>query len=72
MRKNRFIKKDNIFPITIKDLEELLNSKFENNPDLTISKFEKKGKKALIFYIDYQVEGTMVEEYLYAPSLKKI
>ncbi|WP_082918186.1 spore germination protein [Oceanobacillus sp. Castelsardo] len=71
MRKNRFMKKDNIFPITIEELEELLNSKFENNPDLTISKFEKQGKKAMIFFIAYQVEGNMVEEYLYAPFLEK-
>lgn len=71
MRKNRFMKKDNIFPITVKDLEELLNSKFENNPDLSISKFENKGKKALIFYIDYQVQGNMMEEYLLTPLLEK-
>lgn len=71
MRKNRFMKKDNIFPITVKDLEELLNSKFENNPDLSISKFENKGKKALIFYIDYQVQENMMEEYLLTPLLEK-
>lgn len=72
MRKSRFTKKDNIFPITIEELEELLKSKFENNPDdLTISKFEKQGKKAIIFFIAYQVEGDMVENCLYEPFLEK-
>lgn len=66
-RKNQ---KDNIFPLKREEFEKILTDKFVNTPDLIITKFDKDNKKALIFFIAYQVESKMVEEYLYQPLLK--
>ncbi|RKQ28644.1 spore germination protein [Oceanobacillus halophilus] len=71
MKRYRTTKKDNIFPLKIEELEKKLNEEFDQNPDLSVTTYENKNKKALIFYITYQVEGEKVENYLLETLLKK-
>lgn len=60
-----------IFPIKIDELEQLLQKKFENSPDLAFSKYEHQGKKIAVFSIPYLVETDKAEDFLLKPLLKK-
>lgn len=66
-RKNLFNK---LFPLTIEKLKSLLDSKFENNPDLTFSVYEKENSKIAVFFIDYMVVPDLLENSLLKPLIK--
>ncbi|GGJ76284.1 spore germination protein [Virgibacillus salexigens] len=67
MRKNP--KSSSLFPIKIEELQQLMQNKFENNPDLTFSIYEQPKRRIAVFYIGYMVEAEMVENYLLRPLL---
>lgn len=69
MRKKR--QKGSIFPIKIDELEQLLQKKFENNPDLVFTKYEHQGEKIAVFSIPYLVETEKAEEFILKPLLNK-
>src|SRR5699024_4810533 len=49
---------------------QILQSKFENNPDLTFTIYEQdQGKRAAVFFIQYMVDFDQVKEYLLDPFL---
>lgn len=74
MRFNRQTKKkqkDNIFPLSIQELEQLLKHRFKSNPhDLMFSQYEKNGKKLVVFCLSYQIDTNKLEESLLSPLLK--
>ncbi|ASN06633.1 spore germination protein [Virgibacillus necropolis] len=73
MRKSRHKNKSrsSIFPIKVDELQDLLESKFENNPDLIFTIYEHQQKKVAIFFIAYQVQSDKLEEFLLQPLLNK-
>ncbi|SES68320.1 GerA spore germination protein [Oceanobacillus limi] len=60
---------DTIFPLNIDELEKVISSKFENNPDIKFSTYEQQGRKVAIFFIDYQVDVQKLQESLLGPLL---
>ncbi|AIF42662.1 spore germination protein [Virgibacillus sp. SK37] len=70
MRKRKQWKKQ-IFPTEIEQLEEIMQSKFKDNPDLSFSKYEHMGKKIAVFYIGYQVDTEKVEKSILSTLLNK-
>ncbi|GGK08365.1 spore germination protein [Lentibacillus kapialis] len=70
-RKNQRKKhKDDFFPKKIDELEQIMQSKFENNQDLTFTIYEQdKGQRAAVFFIQYMVDIDQVKEYLLDPFL---
>ncbi|SHG20595.1 spore germination protein [Ornithinibacillus halophilus] len=69
MRKKQKRSKNSIFPLPIDQLLETIQSKFEGNDDLKISKHEHNGKKLVLFYIEYQADSDMLQNYLLRPIL---
>ncbi|WP_054861676.1 spore germination protein [Gracilibacillus sp. JCM 18860] len=68
MRKGRN-KSSKLFPINVDKLKTLMESKFENNPDLSFTIFEKSEARIAVFYISYLVEPEMVEQFMLKPLL---
>ena len=64
MRKRLKSQSNNIFPIKVDELEKLMKSKFENNPDLSFSIYEHQNKKIGVFFISYLVEMEKVEDHI--------
>lgn len=61
---------DSFFPKKIDWLEQIMQSKFENNPDLTFTIYEQdQGKKVAVFFIQYMVEFNQVKESMLDPLL---
>ncbi|WP_449354127.1 spore germination protein [Virgibacillus natechei] len=69
MRNRRKRQSDSIFPLKVDELKTIMESKFENNPDLAFSIYEQENKKVAVFSIAYMVEAEMVENYLLKPLL---
>ncbi|WP_404451617.1 spore germination protein [Virgibacillus necropolis] len=69
MRKNRHKNKSSIFPIKVGELKDLLQSKFENNPDLIFSIYQHQNKRIAVFFISYQVQTDKLENFLLQPLL---
>ncbi len=68
MRKGKN-KSSKLFPISVDKLKTLMESKFENNPDLSFTIFEKSEARIAVFYISYLVEPEMVEQFMLKPLL---
>ncbi|RDW18150.1 spore germination protein [Oceanobacillus arenosus] len=60
---------DNVFPIAIDELKQLVQDNFPNNPDLAFSIYHHNGKKMAVFFISYMVENDKIEKYILGPSL---
>ncbi|GAB3060838.1 spore germination protein [Virgibacillus ainsalahensis] len=70
MRKSRQKQSSKLFPIKVDKLEKLMQSRFEDNPDLNFSIYEHQNKKIAVFYISYQVGADRAENYLLKPLLE--
>ncbi|PAV29814.1 spore germination protein [Virgibacillus profundi] len=70
MRKKRKQQLNSLFPITVEKLEQLMNERFENNPDLSISTYEHQDKKIAVFFIGYLIQSDKVENFLVKPLLE--
>ncbi|MBP2258768.1 spore germination protein [Virgibacillus alimentarius] len=62
---------DSIFPLKVDEFEKILRRKFENNPDLLLSKYEHKGNKMIVFSIPYLVAEEKAEDFILKPLLNK-
>lgn len=63
-------KQDNIFPLKIKKLEEMIQDHFNNNLDLNLSVYKHQEKNIAVFYISYLVATDKLENLLLASLLK--
>ncbi|MFD1849959.1 spore germination protein [Oceanobacillus bengalensis] len=71
MKKTFTSKKGNIFPLKIDELDKILKARFETNPDLSFTTYEKNNKKIAVFFIAYQVESEKIDNFLLEPILMK-
>lgn len=64
-------KKESIFPISIKVLEEKIRKELPGEQDLFIQEHEQSGKKLLLFGVPYLIEKVDLNDYLLEPLLEK-
>lgn len=70
MRKRMKSKPQKLFPITIEQLESILQSKMENDKDLQFTTYQHQDKSIAVFYIPYQVDPSKVEDFLLTTLLE--
>ncbi|GAB4074514.1 spore germination protein [Barrientosiimonas marina] len=63
-------KKDQLFPQKLDALKEMMQSKFENNQDLTFAIYEQdQGTRVAVFFIQYMAKESQVKQDLLDPVL---